>query len=351
MDPNVTRDLATRFQALMAARQTATARDTSTNPVQNASPAQPTNPASHPFYAQIQSLSNHVTRYQNPSLVDKALETIDLSVIYAEADSASSADSSLGYQDHVIKALLRWFKQDFFTWITAPPCNQCQGETEGIGAAAPDAAERQAGADRVEIYRCKNNSYHISRFPRYNDPATLLTWRKGRCGEFANCFTLLCIALGSRARWVWNAEDHVWTEVYSEHLKRWVHCDSCENAWDQPQVYAVGWGKKMSYCFAFSASGAMDVTRRYVREESQALPRSKASEDVVKAALTAVNERLRTGLPVDEIKGLEEEDAAEEKELLGYVTKAVPTKTEELLPRESGDAAWKAQRGEDGTKD
>jgi peptide-N4-(N-acetyl-beta-glucosaminyl)asparagine amidase len=53
----------------------------------------------------------------------------------------------------------------------------------------------------VEQHQCKDCGA-ITRFPRYNHPGVLLDTHRGRCGEWANCFTLCCRALGFDARCV-----------------------------------------------------------------------------------------------------------------------------------------------------
>ena len=67
-------------------------------------------------------------------------------------------------------------------------------------AATPTEEELRYGAHRVEAYEC-GSCGQTTRFPRYNHPGKLLETRRGRCGEWANCFTLCCRAMGWDARY------------------------------------------------------------------------------------------------------------------------------------------------------
>lgn len=294
--------------------------------------------------SRLENTLQSVRRYESKSMQEEALKRIPVDVLHERARANASPMPS--YQDELVMQLLHWFKREFFSWTNQPKCSACGHSTTSLmHTERPSTAEEISGeAGRVEVYRCPSCNAS-TRFPRYNSPVKLLETRTGRCGEWANCFTLCCRAMGFEARYVLDVTDHVWTEVYSEHFKRWLHCDSCEDQLDCPLTYEVGWGKKLSYIFSISHEEIVDTAKRYTQEWGEMRARrDEVSEKWLKSTLAQMNQNIQSGLPPKRVEVLRARAQTEREEL----DRERSAKAGEVQGRVSGSAEWKNQRNEDG---
>ncbi|ETL81605.1 hypothetical protein L917_18092 [Phytophthora nicotianae] len=292
----------------------------------------------------LQSGLQRAQSYENKQMQEEALKRIPVETLHERARANPSPMPS--YQDELVKQLLHWFKREFFTWMNQPRCSACNHErTRSVRTEGPNTPEERAGqASRVEVYMC-SACRAFTRFPRYNDPVKLLDTRTGRCGEWANCFTLCCRAMGFEARYVLDVTDHVWTEVYSEHFKRWLHCDSCEDQLDCPLTYEVGWGKSLSYIFSFAHDEVADTARRYTQNWAEMRARRQdVSETWLQTTISQINQSLRERQTPERVAILTARAQSEREELL----RGRSVQKSEVKGRVSGSAEWKSQRKEDG---
>ncbi|CAO3591406.1 unnamed protein product [Absidia cylindrospora] len=218
------------------------------------------------------------------------------------------------------------------------------------GHTQPNQQYLHHGASVVELYQCTSCHSYI-RFPRYNDPAKLLQTRRGRCGEWANCFTLCCRAVGVEARLVLDKTDHVWTEIYSNYQRRWIHCDPCEDVFDRPLMYSAGWNKELTYCIAYSSDEVVDVTRRYVRDWPKVLQRRRlVDEQLLSDSIADMCRQIKERRIADNVRQvlLDERHKDEQDELQKASLLPPALKDDDMLGRQSGSMAWRMLRGEQG---
>lgn len=290
------------------------------------------------FLKEISSKSLDVLKFENKELQDKALEILGpfTNEFYSKLDKNTESFC----HELMMFQLMKWFKENFFKWVDTPTCQFCSSATKfkGINHEINEKNVRYA-----EVYECEN-CHLITDFKRYGICEQLLTVRKGRCGEWAYCFTLFCRSLGWEARLVVDQTDHVWTEVWSVSQKRWIHCDPCETALDKPLLYEKGWGKKLSYILAYSNEEVQDVTWRYTSSNDDVLKRrTLCTENELLNTILSLSQQRQNNLSTSRFKYLAERRLKECIELLFNCKSA---NNENYGGRTSGALTWRLARGE-----
>ncbi|KAK4884186.1 hypothetical protein RN001_000457 [Aquatica leii] len=305
----------------------------------------------NPFLRELE-LSFHIAlSYADKELQKRALAIIPkvelelaaqkrLRNLQEQVKKGNLEDPNISMQDLILLELLSWFKHDFFKWVDNPACEFCNGKT--TYSHMNNDPKLMVHTQRIEMHKCINCQL-VTPFPRYNDVNILLITRMGRCGEWANTFTLLCCAMGWDARLVVDQGDHVWTEVFSTAQRRWIHCDPCENACDTPLIYENGWGKQLSYVIAYSSEEIQDVTWRYSSRHKLVLSRrNKCTEkELVDALLKLRLDRQKHFSPSRKeylVKRIL-------NELIELMTEKKPKETD-TQGRVSGSEGWRLARGE-----
>ena len=284
--------------------------------------------------------------YKNPELQQKIKE-----IIPQRTEGSTS--------EQYVKALLKWFKKDYFSWCNKPKCPKCGQNDKNLKVISyvskPNESELKYLAYKTEVYLCNQCQIEI-RFPRCNNPIILLETKTGRCSEWSNLFGAILYTCGFKVRLINNFEDHVWNEFYNEEEQRWVHLDSCEEAYDTPLVYEQGWGRVMTFILGMSDDGLVEVTPRYVKNwKIISERRSEKMEIKLSTILEDVNNEMMKGVSPEEKINIENRRKNEikifeekiKKDLMGNMGEnSDKIKEDEKIGRQSGSLEWRKNRGE-----
>ena len=317
------------------------------------------------FLVQIMKGFQAVMRYEDPALQEKArklipiveLEIATMSRVRelqkrikqngANLDKHTKGplnETAFDSKELFLLELLHWFKHKFFTWVDSLRCSQCFSSCEHH-TVVPSNDPR---CSRIEIHRCTNCKAFVE-FPRYSDPEPLLKLRRGRCGEWANVFTLFCRSLGYDARWVNDQTDHIWTEVWSAFENRWIHVDPCEAVMDRPLMYEKGWKKQLTYIIAYSKDEVQDVTWRYTRDQPGVMKRRNlCSENSLLELIRSLNRQRQcsSGYNASRRQYVTKRALLELVELIRMPEELNSGDGESYEERLSGSYEWRLGRGE-----
>lgn len=305
------------------------------------------------FANRLQSTYDHVLLYEQTYLKQKTRSLMPIEKFNIEAQlkfnayksSLTNEKTPYELRDFLLLELMDWFKNEFFKWVNQPDCDYC-GSNQNMKfkhSSLPSSSENIWMAGNVEVYECREKCNKLTRFPRYNHPEKLLETRRGRCGEWANCFSLLLRSLDFDSRYILDWTDHVWCEVFSQSQQRWLHVDPCENIMDKPLIYEHGWGKKLSYIFAFSSYQCIDVTWRYTTKFKDVMARRQdCSETWLIRYANKLSAKRQVQFDKTRIQQIQMRLTTEIVEFLTPKT----VKDGEDVGRQSGSLQWRLNRGE-----
>ncbi|EFN85481.1 peptide-N(4)-(N-acetyl-beta-glucosaminyl)asparagine amidase [Harpegnathos saltator] len=319
------------------------------------------------FFRNIISRSDNVMLYEDERLQKEAMRLIPIDTLsmksvktfrelqrsYKAYNSASGISSDieedLSLRDFLLVTFTSWFKEEFFKWVDSPICPMCS-----VSCIYTDTVQSpDIQCSRIEMYRCTSCKESVA-FPRYLHPKPLLSTRRGRCGEWANVFTLMCRSLKYDARLVFDETDHVWTEVWSPMQKKWIHVDPCENVVNKPLMYEKGWHKKLSYIIAYSKDEVQDVTWRYTREPEAVLKRrTMCTEEILTRLIRFLSNKRQNavGYSAIRIKYVVNRTLCELASMI-YIPNSQSQSLSEDSSKEtyegrtSGSLVWRLARGE-----
>ncbi|TDG46487.1 hypothetical protein AWZ03_007048 [Drosophila navojoa] len=297
------------------------------------------------FLQSLELYSDAVMQYEDEALLASGRSLIPIDELTMNASSkliemqeliaaGKCKEKEPCIRDLLLVELVNWFNTEFFEWVNNIPCQVCGSEDGKLRRTQTE------GDVRVEVTVCCGQE---TKFYRYNDISQLLVSRKGRCGEFANCFTFLCRCLDYDARLVHSHFDHVWTEVFSEKQMRWLHVDPSDNVVDSPLMYQHGWKRNIDYIFGYSRDDAQDVTWRYTNNHQQILKQRKlCSEKELIATLNVIRAKRQQFVSEERKKFLSQRNMCE---VIEMTVERTPTESE-LKGRSSGSLSWRQSRGE-----
>ena len=95
-----------------------------------------------------------VQLYEDKNLRQYILSSIIPLEDFQRKISKRKTSTDVNQRDLLLLELLRWFKEDFFTWFNQPDCDRCKTSMKFVEYTQPTREEREIGhAQRVEFYR------------------------------------------------------------------------------------------------------------------------------------------------------------------------------------------------------